>query len=1066
MAAGSVTVAALRHRPRQAALVVLLSAVVTGVAVLGPLYSRAVEQSVLRTAVGAAPVAQSGIVVFAIGSPPPSPAKLVKVVAPAVPRQFDRAVRGAETVVRVQLDLGPIVGSQSPSHVGRLTSRAGACGHLQVTAGRCMADEGEVMLSVGSAESTGIEVGSVLRIVPDGLGTPDPNGSGAPDPDAVSLRATVVGIYEPVDRGDPFWAGRGQSGNQPVRPSVSATTDTTDTTADADAVTTVLDDVLTTWSTLASRPWPQLRTSLDIPVVADRVDLAGTAALTRATEDVDRLARTVGGSASSRLEPLLASTDSQREQVRQVVPLLAVQLAVLGLVVLAFVCAATMEQRRPEIALARLRGLRPATAAALLVRELGALVLIGTMVGAVLGWLTARAATARWLEPGVVLEAQRWPVALAVAAAAAAALLAIVAACSPTLRQPITSLLRRVPPRSSALQIGLVEGAVVAAAGAGLVTLLSGDGGPVALLAPGLMAVAGGLLLSQVTAPAASPLARVALRRGRLPWALASLQIARRPALRRLIAIVTVACALLVFAVDAWSVASRNRTTRAEVEAGAPVVLTVDADSSLELREAVLEIDGDGRFATPVVTISSAAEAGPRTTAVEPVAFARIARWGRDTARPAGRDLAQLAPPRPPPVMLTGGSLEVRARFSVRGIPEVRGGREPELRPFQIALDLEGTDGVVQQVALGVARAGVRTYLAPMACQQGCLLRRVKVTRTFGDFAEAQVRLDILALAAGSGEVRDAVNLDAGQEGSWQAVPAPGSATSDAAVVAGDTITFSGRSFGPPLAVQRGDRPAFVTAITAGRLAQPTTFTGARSEAQVLSPDLTGSEVVYELVGRVPQVPRSGTRGVLVDLAAVLAGPSAAPGRTTYDIWLAEDDPEREADLRRELADRGLHVIGRDTTGSHIDAFEAEGPVLALRLALLAGLAALVLAALVLVVGVATSGSGRARDLAGLRLVGVPADIVRRASVREHLVVAVLGVVAGCVLGVVAAHAALPNIPLSATPADRMPLVLGPAWPAVLVTVVACLALLSLVSVAVGRRLAAAATPERLREGS
>lgn len=76
MAAGSVTVAALRHRPRRAALVVLLSAVVTGVAVLGPFYSRAVEQSVLRTAVGATPVAQSGIVVFAMGSPPPSPAKL------------------------------------------------------------------------------------------------------------------------------------------------------------------------------------------------------------------------------------------------------------------------------------------------------------------------------------------------------------------------------------------------------------------------------------------------------------------------------------------------------------------------------------------------------------------------------------------------------------------------------------------------------------------------------------------------------------------------------------------------------------------------------------------------------------------------------------------------------------------------------------------------------------------------------------------------------------------------------------------------------------------------------
>ena len=140
---------------------------------------------------------------------------------------------------------------------------------------------------------------------------------------------------------------------------------------------------------------------------------------------------------------------------------------------------------------------------------------------------------------------------------------------------------------------------MVAAAAAGVATLLTGDGGPIALLAPGLLAIAGGLLLAQAAIPTAGPMARLALRRGRVASALAGLQIARRPALRRLIAIVTVACALLVFAVDAWSVADRNRTTRAEVEAGAPVVLTVDADSSLALRQAVLDIDPKARSRRP-----------------------------------------------------------------------------------------------------------------------------------------------------------------------------------------------------------------------------------------------------------------------------------------------------------------------------------------------------------------------------------------------------------------------------------------------------------------------------------
>jgi predicted lysophospholipase L1 biosynthesis ABC-type transport system permease subunit len=212
-------------------------------------------------------------------------------------------------------------------------------------------------------------------------------------------------------------------------------------------------------------------------------------------------------------------------------------------------------------------------------------------------------------------------------------------------------------------------------------------------------------------------------------------------------------------------------------------------------------------------------------------------------------------------------------------------------------------------------------------------------------------------------------------------------------------------------------------------------------------------------------VPRNGPRGVVVDLEAVLAGSSAAPAQTSYDVWLATDDPARERRLRQQLAENGLAVTARDSARQHRDALASEGPTLALRLAVLAGLVAVLLAATVLVVGVATSGASRARDLAGLRVVGVPAATVRAAAVREHLVVAVLGVLAGAVLGVVAARAALPRIPLFATPSPRLPLVLDPVWPAVGATVLGCLVLLCAVSVVVGRALAASATPRLLREG-
>ena len=150
-------------------------------------------------------------------------------------------------------------------------------------------------------------------------------------------------------------------------------------------------------------------------------------------------------------------------------------------------------------------------------------------------------------------------------------------------------------------------------------------------------------LLGQAIVPASGPWARRALRKGHVVSALASTQVARRPALRRLIAIITVACALLVFAVDAWQVADRNRAVRAGVENGAPVVLTVDAKDAGTLRSAVLGIDPRQRFATPVVTASSAGEGGARTTAVEPAAFARIARWGSDGRRPNAGGVARSA---------------------------------------------------------------------------------------------------------------------------------------------------------------------------------------------------------------------------------------------------------------------------------------------------------------------------------------------------------------------------------------------------------------------------------------
>ena len=1037
MAGRSVTVSALRHRPRQAALVVVLASVVSGAAAMGALYARAVEQSVLRTVVSGAPAAQRTVVVQDAGERPASPTRLARTVRPVVPAQFGPPVRGADTDV--------VVSSAAVRESrARLVSRAGLCRHLDITDGRCARAPGEVLVSRRSASTGGPSAGDVLRVVPLDAG----------DGDAPALDARVVGVYESPDEGDGFWAGSGATGP------AAATAGAED---DDGAELAPIDDVLTTWATLGRARWPQLRTHLVIALDLEAVDLSGLAGLATATERIDRRARTVDAAAVGDLAPLLGAARGQGDQARQVVPVLVVQLAMLGAVVLAFVCAAATDQRRPEIALARLRGHGTRGTAGLLLRELGVLVVVGAGLGAGLGWLAASAAARAWLHPGVTLEV-RWPVAAAVGAAALAGLLAVVAAGAPTLRQPVTTLLRRVPPRTSTLQVGLVEGALVAAAGAGLVTLLSGEGGPVALLAPGLLAVTGGVLLAQLAVPVAGPLGRRELRRGRLVGALAAAQVARRPALRRLVAIVTVACALLVFAVDVWSVSAANRATRAEVEAGAPVVLAVDAATPRALRDAVLDIDPRGRFATPVVQTRSATDVGPTTTAVEPAAFARVAGWGDPANRPTAGPLAALRLDKVPAVPLPvagAGVLEVTARFDMRALERPQNFRGT-LQPLTLAVEVTEPGAEERYVGLGRLRTGAHTYVAALRCAR-CTLSSVVVDRTFGDSYPVDYTLRVDGLRAGPAGDATAVDLGPATPAAWQVVPFRAAPTT-AEVEPGPPLTIRDPGSTQSVVVRRGDTPAVSPALAAGALRPPFRDSPDSGADLTVAPDLAGAEHLYVVADRLPLVPRSGPSAVLVDLATAAREPSEPSGRTTYEVWLAADDPAREGALRRDLAGRGLQVVDRDTTAAHRQALAAEGPTLALRLAIVAGVVALCLAAAVLVVGLATSGASRARDLAALRVVGVPAATVRAAAVREHLAVAVLGVLAGSVLGAVAAQAALPRVPLFAAPLARVPLDLTPAWAEMAATAAACLVVVGAVSVAVGRALAGSATPERLRD--
>ena len=318
---------------------------------------------------------------------------------------------------------GFAVSGGSKQAAAQLTSREGLCRHLVLVAGSCLdpdGNPGSVLVSQRNADLFHIEPGDVLSLTDANNSKVGLHGHRCRHLPGLRCQRRVL-VRSTRQRGDPATAaGRGHAAS--VRRGLHR------------------------WPTLHSQRFSTLRTHADLPLRIQAVDLRNLCRRARraARDRADRLAP-FRRPPSRALPELVAASNSQRKQTRIVIPALAIQLAVLGVVVLAFVCAAATEARRPEVALARLRGQRSGGAAALLLRELGLLILIGSVVGGAVGWLVATFASARWLAPGVTLEL-RWPVFAAVAAAAVAGLLAVAVTAAPTLRQPLVSLLRRVPP--------------------------------------------------------------------------------------------------------------------------------------------------------------------------------------------------------------------------------------------------------------------------------------------------------------------------------------------------------------------------------------------------------------------------------------------------------------------------------------------------------------------------------------------------------------------------------------------------------------------------------------------
>jgi putative ABC transport system permease protein len=1039
--------AAIRYRRAQALTLLLLSALITACAVFAPMYERALEQSLLRDGLTRQSAVATSIVAESVQTDrvPPEPAVVRGTFPTALVPFYDA---GSE-LWSGRVNLVGVAGR--PSTV-QLVGPQDTCRALEITAGRCPANPYEIAVSSAEAKVQGWGLGTQLNpqeVLVAGF-----------QPIPFPRPFVVTGFFRQLD--DPaHWQGfslEGRAGQ---------------TTAFGTQDTPLMDGWVTPPSTFATG-WRAGRVDVVWLLQRDRVTLDGLEAVPPAVEQMRQVGvgKVPAVVVRTSVSDLVAGVTEGQRQARIIVPLLVGQLAVLAVVVLGLVAAAAVEQRRPELALGRLRGRGPAGAARMVMLELGTVVAAGVPVGFLLALLMGEVARRFWLAEGVPFEL---PLATFVAAVLSlvVALLAVAVVSRPTLREPISTLLRRIPPRRAGWAVGVVDAAVVALAGAGLVTLLSGNlSGPLALATPTLLALALGLVLAHVLIPLADGTARRFTARGRVVGGLTAVQVARRPAVRRIMAIITVATALTVFATDALVVGARNRADRARVETGAEAVITTTATDITALRKAVTAADPTGTLATPVVAISQGNASAMTTLAVVPDQFSRIAELPRDPGSFTWSAIA--AGSSAPEILLTGRAFSVTITDSTLVLDESRvPSASPTTRPPGVPIGLPGAGGAslvaylapvgqgpftVNMGDVPVSPTGPVTLNHDVACASGCRLVGLSLAPPLGfkGVLRGTFRLSAVTM---DGSAPAPLGGAAGWVSSGEPdAPAEQLRPYARATDAGDP-TYLGlavQTTADDVKVTARGSTAAIPALVSGSL--PNGSPGPAFQAA----GLDGITVDYTRAAQVPYAPGGGIDQAIVNLD-VLAGKAtqiAALGQA--QVWVANADSVPA--VTTALTNAGVAVRSVALRLERERLFDSSASAWGLRLALVVGLLALLIAALVLVLVAVTSWRSRSRDYAALRMAGVGTPALRRVGLAEQWTVVIVSVLVGAVSGLLGAQLAMPIIPFFTTPSAVLPIDARPAALPVAVAVVAALVLLLTVGAIVGVRLVGRSTLSRVRD--
>lgn len=1019
MSSLTLTLRGIRWRRGTSGAVLAIAVIATAGAALGPLYAHSAAESLVRQDLALAAPVSTGIQARAAvaGQTQFTPADLVLAVDTALgDPSLDPWYRPGTMALTV-LNGAPSVDGDRIG-LAQVSWYRGQCGSVTVVSGSCPSSAGQAMVSALTAELAGIDLGDEMQL---GI-TSDP----------AADRVTVVGTYDP-DTIDPAVWGLAQPG-QFRPPAIEGQPDR-------------LDEVVVDEATM-------LGSRGDMTAVGFRALEAGTVSLSevpalRAAVEAVTAVPDVSTSEGPRVvleSDLPDFFDAQQPELDSLYAAsfaVTAQLVLLAWFVLFLMISATSDERSGEIALAKLRGMSPRATVLFGLAEPVLLLVVAAPIGLAIALAVDRVLTQQILTAGtqVVLT----PATLAATAvcflggAVAAAL-----AARGILTAPLLDQLRRTGGgRGRLIRSAAVDAVAIALAVAGVYQLQQGRADVLALLAPGLIALAAGLLAVRVLPLLARGVVRRTRGSRRLASFLSSRNIARRPAGLRIVVLLSLAVGLAVFAVDGWLVASANRDALARAEVGAAEVLHVRAESPGALLAAVEAADPGGTQAMGAVAFANG-EGG--LLAVTAERLGAVAAWDPAWVGSSSAGIGPLLhPPSPATPLVVRGPLDVEVDYAP-GDGDAR---------VLLGLAVRSSDALPHEVTVAELRPGASTYRVdlPMCIDQPCSITAFTLTQPVDTPSSSLSASLTLGVADADGVVDLAPWGAEGWRSGASSIAFPIASGAEVTAAADGQLSVAFELDGAAgAAIEVADHPSRLPVI------QGTTLAAQQQESAVVT-GLDGRFIPIDPVGSgvLPRLLRSGT---LADLPYALAAMGRSPGQLDYQVWLSGD---AAPSVRAGLEEAGLTIGDVESIEQRSSELDQGGAALALRLFLIAAVVALALGASTLLANAYVIIRRRAYELAALRALGAPRSALVRAGRREQVVLAFTGVALGAVSGLVAAGLAIPSL-LGPATTDGPPPWYGPAWIAVAALIALVLVLLAVVADVGARRTTHRAVPELLRQ--